>query len=80
MWCNRGARFPENFWKFGIAQKIFKTIKLLHVSYLINSATLYFPTTKDNDRCIVILLLFGLMINTFAESFTHFWLVPRGKE
>ena len=45
MWWNRGTRFPENFGEFGIAQKIFKT-KLLHVSYLINSALLCYSAQK----------------------------------
>ncbi len=40
MWWNRGTRFPENFWEFSVAQKIFET-ELLCVSYLINSATLF---------------------------------------
>ncbi len=71
MWWNCTTRSPENFLEFGIAQNFFKT-KLLHVSYLINSATLYIITTKDNDRRIVIVLRFGLTINILTENFTHF--------
>ncbi len=55
MWWNRGTTFPENFWKFGIAQKIFET-KLLDVLYLINSATLL--SYSAQKIMIVALLLF----------------------
>jgi hypothetical protein len=62
--------FTENFGQFVISQKVLE-IKLLHVSYLVYSATLYslLLTTKHKDRRIVILLrshflhVIGLMTN-----------------
>ncbi len=70
MWWNHGTRFSENFEKFGIAQTIFKT-KLLHVSYLMNLATLL--SYLSQNIMIAALLFFHALVYAFKFLHTFSW-------